>query len=82
MGLGPDDWLADYQFSPEDFSAALDKLSITAAPGPDGIPAQMLKNGKTAISHMLYYIFKTSFDSGDIPELLKRSYILPIHKGG
>ena len=82
VGLGPDDWLADYQFSSEDFSAALDKLSSTAAPGPDGIPAKMLKNGKSAISHILYHVFKTSFDSGDIPELLKRSYIIPIHKGG
>ena len=45
-------------------------------------PAKMLKNGKETISHMLYHIFKTSFDSGDIPELLKISYIIPIHKGG
>ena len=44
--LGPDDWLADYQFTPADFSAALDMLSSTAAPGPDGVPAKMLKNGK------------------------------------
>ena len=82
VGLGPDDWVADYQFTAVDFSDALDKLSSSAAPGPDGIPALMLKKGKNTISHILYNIFKTCFDSGDIPDLLKRSYIIPIHKGG
>ena len=45
------------------------------------MPAMMLKEGKRPISRILSEIFKTSFDSGVLPSLLKSSYIIPIHKG-
>ena len=68
-------------FDHEDFAIAIDKLSGSAAPGPDGVPAKMLKRGKRTISRILNQIFKTSFDSGQVPDILKSSYIIPIHKG-
>ena len=68
-------------FNHDDFAIALDKLSGSAAPGPDGVPAIMLKKGKRTISRILCEIFNTSFDSGQLPDLLKSSYIIPIHKG-
>ena len=71
----------DPYFDHEDFAIALDKLSGSAAPGPDGVPASMLKRGKRTISRILCEIFKTSFDSGKLPEIMKSSYIIPIHKG-
>ena len=71
----------DPYFDHEDFAIALDKLSGSAAPGPDGVPAMMLKRGKRTICRILSQIFKTSFDSGQLPEILKASYIIPIHKG-
>ena len=73
--------LNDPYFDHEDFAIALDKLSGSAAPGPDGVPAIMLKRGKRQISRILSEIFKTSFDSGKLPDILKSSYIIPIHKG-
>ena len=79
--LRPDD-LHNPHFNYVDFSLALDTLSSTAAPGPDGIPAIMLKKGKNTICHILNEIFKTSFHQGDIPELLKKAFVIPIFKGG
>ena len=79
--LRPDD-LHNPHFSYVDFSLALDKLSSTAAPGPDGIPAIMLKKGKNTICHILNEVFKTSFHQGDIPELLKKAFVIPIFKNG
>jgi hypothetical protein len=73
--------LNDPYFDHEDFAIALDKLSGNAAPGPDGVPAIMLKRGKRTICRILNQIFKTSFDSGQLPDVLKSSYIIPIHKG-
>ena len=79
--LRPDE-LHNPHFNYVDFSIALDKLSSTAAPGPDGIPAIMLKKGKNTICHILNEIFKTSFQQGDIPELLKKAFVIPIFKSG
>ena len=42
--------LNDPYFDHLDFQDALDKLSRSAAPGPDGVPAVMLKEGKRQIS--------------------------------
>ena len=80
-GIEPEDH-SNPHFDFQDFSVALDSLSSTAAPGPDGIPAIMLKKGKNTICHILYHIFKTSMDSGEIPDLLKLAYIVPVHKSG
>ena len=80
-GLGPDD-LDNPHFDWLDFSLAIDALSSSAAPGPDGVPAVMIKKGKNSISRILYEIFKTSFDNGEIPEVFKKAFIIPIHKGG
>ena len=41
----------------------------------------MLKEGKRQISRILSEIFKTSFDTGALPALLKSSLIIPVHKG-
>ena len=63
----------DPYFDHEDFAIALDKLSGSAAPGPDGVPAMMLKRGKRTICRILSQIFKTSFDSGQLREILYQS---------
>jgi hypothetical protein len=74
--------LKEFQFSHEDFSQCLDSLSNGAAPGPDGIPAVMLKAAKRTVSIILSNIFQSSYDSGHIPAILKLAYVIPIHKGG
>ena len=53
-----------------------------ASPGPDGVPTCLLKKGSVSIALMLTNIFKLSFETGDIPDILKLGLVSPIHKGG
>ena len=68
--------------SEELFIKAIDELSPTAAPGPDGFPAILLKNCKTALAKPLVILWTKSIEKGVVPDLLKKSLITPIHKGG
>jgi hypothetical protein len=61
---------------------AIKKIPNGASPGPDGVPTCLLKKGSTSIALMLTNIFKASFETGDIPDILKLGLISPIHKGG
>ena len=56
-------------------------LSAGAAPGPDGIPAAMIKGAKNVFSNLLSSIMRSTMDSGNIPSILKIAYVTPIHKG-
>ena len=67
--------------SEELFIKAIDELSPTAAPGPDGFPAILLKNCKTALAKPLVILWTKSIEKGVVPDLLKKSLITPIHKG-
>ena len=57
-------------------SECIDMLATGAAPGPDGIPAAMIKGGKSAFASMLSNIMRTTIDSGNIPSILKTAYVL------
>ena len=48
-----DDYLTDFKFSQEDIEKACDELRGTAAPGPDGVPAVLLKNCRKELSKPL-----------------------------
>ena len=69
-------------FGRDEVIEALDKLSTNAAPGPDGIPAVLLKKCKYSLADPLATIFYRIFSSGCIPDILKTAFIIPIHKGG
>ena len=71
-----------FNFSWEDFSAAIDAIPAGASPGPDGIPAIMLKKTRKTTSRILCDIFKQSLEEGRIPEILKSAFIIPVLKGG
>ena len=77
-----DDSLNDFSFSPEDIEKACSELKSTAAPGPDGVPASLLKTCKKELSKPLYTLWRSSLDSGLIPDELLLVLISPIHKGG
>ena len=77
-----DQTLKEVQFDHMNFRECIDQLSNGASPGQDGIPACMLKGAKIPISHLLNNIFKSSYESGDIPAILKLAHVIPIHKGG
>ena len=74
--------IEDITFSEADIVGAIDEVSNNAAPGPDGFPAIMLKNCKHELAKPLYLLWRKSLDSGEVPDELKLSNIIPIHKGG
>ena len=79
---GPNEHRRDIFFSWEDFSSAIESIPSNAAPGPDGVSGTVLKMAKKPISRLLCKIMQKSLTTGEIPSILKSSFIIPIHKGG
>lgn len=46
----------------------------------DGIPYFLLKKCANSLAPILTEIFRSILDSGQIPSLWRKSYIIPIHK--
>ena len=74
-------WLHNISFDEDDIIEAIDKISPTAAAGPDRFPALLLKMCKQPLAKPLYLIWKRSLDNGEIPLDLKIANVVPIHKG-
>ena len=77
-----DESLCDLKFGAEDIEKACSQLKGSAAAGPDGVPAILLKNCRSQLSKPLYQIWRSSLDSGTIPIELLLVLISPIQKGG
>lgn len=74
--------LADTELKEEDFVLAIMELSPTSAPGPDGVPAALLRRCATALAKPLLMLWRRSLDTSSVPTLLKQAVVTPIHKGG
>ena len=72
----------DIDFTIEDVKKAIDAIPNAAAPGPDKLPAAILKQCKEQLSLPIYLIWRKSLDTSEIPETLKRQGIVPIFKKG
>ena len=82
-GIGNDKpRLLDIPFDMDDIIAAIEEIPQSSASGPDRFPVLLLKNCKSELAVPLYYIWRRSLDTGEIPQLLKTAHIVPIHKGG
>ena len=58
----------------------LRKLPAKTSCGPDGIPSILLKNCATALAVPLSIIFKTSIETGKVPQDWLCANIVPIYK--
>ena len=74
--------LDNIDFNKEDIESACKDLSPRSAAGNDGVPAALLKSCRSSVSLPLFLLWKNSFDSGVIPEILIHAIISPLHKGG
>ena len=74
--------ISDIDFSTENIKKAIDEIPNNAAPGPDKLPAMILKKCKDQLALPLYIIWRLSLDTGKIPEILKSQGIIPIFKKG
>ena len=72
--------LNDIKVSEDDIIKAINSISTNSAPGPDKIPALLLKECKKELAPALAKLWQESINTGKIPsELLKQS-IIPIYK--
>ena len=75
-----DDPIRTLFFNYQDVREAIEKLSSSAAAGPDGIPAILLLKCKETLSEPLELIFNKSLKTGEIPEIFKMAHITPAQK--
>ena len=73
--------LSNITATPEELESAIKELRITAATGPDGIPAILLVKCAKPLSIPLALFWNKSMQGGKIPISLLFSMITPIHKG-
>lgn len=72
--------LADIIFSIEDIIKAINQIGLRSAPGPDKIPAILIKECKNEIAPALVLLWRKSLDTGQIPSHLLNQTIIPIFK--
>ena len=72
-------YISDIEFSVKDIEEAISDISTTAAAGPERFPAILLKQCKSQLAKPLFIIWRTSMDSGVIPDIMKAANIIPVH---
>lgn len=68
-------------FSDSELETAMRELPSSAAAGPDGFPAVLLKKCCSALSSPLANIWRQSLIEGKVPDICKRALTIPVHKG-
>ena len=66
----------------EDIEEAISEIKLDSAPGPDGIPAILLKRCASTLSLPIYLLWSESMRSGVVPKFYKTGYISPLFKKG
>ena len=61
---------------------AISEIKLDSAPGPDGIPAILLKRCATSLSVPIYLMWSESMSSGIVPSFYKTGYVSPLFKKG
>lgn len=82
QGSEPQPVLTHIELTTNWVEEAIKEQSTNSAPGPDQLPAILLKNCAKELALPLLLLKKNSLDSGIIPKQLKMAKITPIHKGG
>lgn len=65
-----------------EIGSIIKSLKIDSAPGWDGISSKLLKLALPYIIKPVTFLCQRSLDTGVFPNVLKKSIICPIHKGG
>lgn len=66
----------------EEVANAISKLKNHKAPGPDGIPTEILKNGGDKLSYVLHSLIVKLWRIRQMPEEWLLGTIVPVHKKG
>jgi hypothetical protein len=74
--------LSDLLITNKDIIDAMSSQAAQSCPGPDGIPALLIKQCLSELVDLLRVLFQFSIDTGDVPELFKSAFIKPALKSG
>jgi sorting nexin-29 len=66
----------------EEVSAAISALKNNKAPGPDNIPAELLKEGGDELGKVIYQLVLHIWNTETLPVHLLEGSIVPLHKKG
>ena len=75
-------FLENVVFSQDDVLQLLMKVNICKSPGPDNIQPRVLKECASELSLPLFTLFKSSMESGMLPDQWKEAKVSPIFKKG
>ena len=74
--------MPDIKVTAEGVLKLLQKLNPNKAPGPDMLPARIMKELAAEISPLLAIIYRKSLDTGTIPKNWKTANVTAIFKKG
>jgi hypothetical protein len=74
--------LTNFNIGTSEIAKAIDDIGSNSAPGPDDIPAILLKQCKQELLVPLQMLWQKSLDTSDIPQKMKHAVIFPLAKGG
>ena len=72
----------EFVFTQEDVIGAISDIKLDSAPGPDGVPAILLKRCGVSLSLPIYMLWSESMSSGVVPHFYKTGYVSPLFKKG
>jgi ribonuclease P/MRP protein subunit RPP40 len=74
--------ITDIKITNKDVIEAMNSQSAQSCPGPDGIPALLIKQCLNELVDLLRVLFQFSIDTGDVPKLFRSAFIKPALKSG
>ena len=74
--------IKDIDITIKDVIEAIKEIPRHASPGPDKLPAILLKECADELSKAILIIWRKSLDTGEIPDILKLQTIIPLYKKG
>ena len=74
--------LSELVITNQDIIDAMSSQAAQSCPGPDGVPALLIKQCLSELVDLLRVLFQFSIDTGDVPELFKSAFIKPALKSG
>jgi ribonuclease P/MRP protein subunit RPP40 len=74
--------LSEILITNKDIIDAMSGQAAQSCPGPDGVPARLIKECLSELVDHIRVLFQYSIDSGDVPHLFKSAFIKPALKPG
>ena len=75
----PNETLSSLDIITIDIRKVIKALKVNKAHGHNGISIRMLKLCESAITELLYLIFKNCLSSNTFPDVWKKANVIPVH---